>query len=90
MPSDKDQVNALLEDEPSKLLTAYVKDFGGSRSGVASEVLNLCLPLFIAIRRQKRMEEREEMQRALETVLGKPSAESPQQQKSVLPARRKA
>ncbi len=54
-----------------------VAAFGGSRASNAIEVLGLCLPIWIELKRQQKADERERMRQALEIALSKYHRKSP-------------
>ena len=53
------------------MLESAVSAFGGSRASNVVEVLDLCLPIWLELKRQLKAEERERMREALEIALSK-------------------
>jgi hypothetical protein len=66
-----------------------VAAFGGSRASNAIEVLDLCLPIWIEIKRQQKSYEHEQMRAALEIALSKFTGDHEQMRAAVETALRK-
>ena len=76
---ERKQLGLELSQELSDMLESAVAEFGGTRPSNAIEVLDLCLPLWIEIKRQKKSEELEQMKAALEMASGKRAGRRPKQ-----------
>lgn len=68
---ERKQVGLELSSKLNDLLESAVAAFGGSRASNAIEVLDLCLPIWIEIKRQQKAYEREQMKAALEIAVRK-------------------
>jgi len=75
---ERKQVGLELSAELYDLLESAVAEFGGSRPSNAIEVLDLCLPIWIELKRQQKADERERMKEALEIALRKYSRQPPE------------
>ena len=66
---ERRQVGLEISKKLNDLLDAAVAAFGGSRASNAVEVLDLCLPIWIEIKRQQKSDESERMRAALMVAL---------------------
>ena len=90
---ERNQLGLELSSDLNDLLESAVAEFGGSRPSNALEVLRLCLPMWIELKRQQRTEELEQMKEALEVALGKRAGwrhrTGDQDQETVAPRRKR-
>jgi hypothetical protein len=86
---ERKQVGLELSSKLNDLLESAVAAFGGSRASNAIEVLDLCLPIWIEIKRQQKSCEHEQMRAALEIALSKFTGDHEQMRAAVETALRK-
>lgn len=92
---ERNQLGLELSSELNDLLETAVAEFGGSRPSNALEVLRLCLPMWIELKRQQKSEEVEQLKAALEIAMGKRPGQPPktvnqdQEQGTVAPRRKR-
>src|SRR5262245_17645973 len=66
------------------MLESATSEFGGSRPSHAIEVLELCFPLWMELKRQQKVYEREQIRAALESAMRKYKLEPPEHMKDAL------